>query len=400
MENPNEYWNNYQGMQDQQDMDNFGELGGSWLSRIWNDITGKTAQNKEFAQQEYLQDKQNEYNDPVNQMKRQAAAGINKNLAAAGIAGAGNQSAQAPAVASNSGGTAAGVTAAAGALGSVAGSVQSLASAKETNKLLSLRADNIRASTVGTLEKAGLDHWNALSVATMLPFMEVNQTADFYLKMAQYDNTRAEYQNILDQHDLNLENIRLTGSKADEAAENARFAKETTEFFVNHGYRDDAPSDIALRNSIVSGRKEQAGAIAGAIESASYSTNYGAYKADADTAYERMYNSLKADADTAYDRSEKSALGLAAGNADYASYLNDLEIYKSDVTNFMQMWFALPDSLKGFAVQFLGKELYGGSAALAGFDKKPKYNPAKIDNTEFVSHTRNKYGRKQFSGSW
>lgn len=400
MDKSNEYWNNYIGMQDQQDMEMYGDLGGSWLSHIWNDLTGKTAQNKEFAQQEYLQDKMNEYNSPVEQMKRMREAGINPNLAAQGISGSGNESAQAPSVASNSGGTAAGVTAAADSLGSVAGSVQSLASANETNKLLSLRADNIRASTVGTLEKAGLDHWNALSVATMLPYMEANQTADFYLKMAQYDNTRAEYQNILDQHDLNLENIRLTGSKADEAAENARFAKETTDFFVNHGYRDDAPSDIALRNSIVSGRKEQAGAIAGAIESASYSSNYGAFKADADTAYQRMYNSLKADADTAFERNEKSALGLASGNADYASYLNDLEIYKSDVTNFMQMWFALPDSLKGFAVQFLGKELYGGSAALAGFDKKPKYNPTKIDNTVFVSHNRNKYGRKGYSGRW
>lgn len=68
-----------------------------WVNRIldftglaqgfWNDLTGVTAQSREFQQQEYLMEKEQAYKDPVYQMERMRAAGINGNLAASGIAG-------------------------------------------------------------------------------------------------------------------------------------------------------------------------------------------------------------------------------------------------------------------------------------------------------------------------
>lgn len=55
----------------------FGET--SLLSTIWNDFTGNTAQQKEFEQQEYLMDKQNEYDKMENQVQRVLDAGLNPN---------------------------------------------------------------------------------------------------------------------------------------------------------------------------------------------------------------------------------------------------------------------------------------------------------------------------------
>lgn len=348
---------------------------------LWNDITGVTAQSREFAQQEYLQDKQNEYNTPENQMKRMVDAGINPNLAAQGIAGSGSQSAQAPAVSSNTGGAAAGLSAAAGLISGIGSGASGLAAAKETKELLGVKGQLMQAQTIQSLEAAGVDHWTATSIATLLPIQEANAQADFYLKLAQYDNTRAEYQVILDEHQLKLEQIRLAGNQADEAEEKARFAKAETDFFVEHGFRDDAPLDVSLRNAIVTGRKDEAAAVGSAIYSFNYNSAYGQYTADANTAFDRMKN---------------AAEGAAAGNADYQSYLTDLEVYKENVTGFMQMWYALPDSLKGFAVQFLGKELYGVSALLGDVDKKPTFKGrTKIQGDEF-SKSR-KHG---FSGRW
>lgn len=65
----------------------FGLLGGLGLiGTIWNTIASNQSQQREFEQQEYLMDKQNEYNDPSNQMARMKAAGINPNAAAQQIA--------------------------------------------------------------------------------------------------------------------------------------------------------------------------------------------------------------------------------------------------------------------------------------------------------------------------
>lgn len=91
----------------------------NFSSDLWGELSGKNSQQREFEQQEYLMDKQNEYNSPVNQMERLKAAGINPNVAAEAIAG-NNTSASPASVASNTQG-------AANALGQIASAVSGLA---------------------------------------------------------------------------------------------------------------------------------------------------------------------------------------------------------------------------------------------------------------------------------
>lgn len=91
----------------------------NFSSDLWGEISGKYSQQREFEQQEYLMDKENEYNSPVNQMERLKAAGINPNVAAEAIAG-NNTSASPSSVASNTQG-------AANAIGQIASAVSSLA---------------------------------------------------------------------------------------------------------------------------------------------------------------------------------------------------------------------------------------------------------------------------------
>lgn len=113
------------------------------IGGLWNDITGVTAQSREFAQQEYLQDKMNAYNSPVEQMKRMQKAGINPNIAAAGIAGSGNESAQAPAVSSNTQGVSQGLAAASGAVSGIMSSVSQRDVAESEAELNRANARNV-----------------------------------------------------------------------------------------------------------------------------------------------------------------------------------------------------------------------------------------------------------------
>lgn len=74
-------------MEENNDSLGLGLLGGLGLvGTIWNSVASRRAQQREFDQQEYLMDKQNEYNDPSNQMARMKAAGINPNTASQQIA--------------------------------------------------------------------------------------------------------------------------------------------------------------------------------------------------------------------------------------------------------------------------------------------------------------------------
>lgn len=65
---------------------------------FYNDLMGFTSQARDQAFQEYMQEKQWDYDRPSAQMARMADAGINLNLAAQGVAD-GNQSASAPSAA-------------------------------------------------------------------------------------------------------------------------------------------------------------------------------------------------------------------------------------------------------------------------------------------------------------
>lgn len=142
---------------------NFGVDPNGYVSGMWNDLMGFTSQSREFSQQEYLQDKMNEYNSPENQMARMRAAGINPNIAAAGIAGSGNESAQAPAVSNNQNGVANGIGQAAGAIASLGAGAAGFAGAglagkqaEEIATMLPIKASALTNESRLTLENIGL----------------------------------------------------------------------------------------------------------------------------------------------------------------------------------------------------------------------------------------------------
>lgn len=264
-------------------------------TKLYNDLTGFTAQQAEFEQQEYLMDKQNEYNTPANQMARMQAAGINPNTAAAAIAGGGSLSAQPSQVATNTQGTANALQAVAGGIGSLAGAKSDVAEANRTNELVSYEANKMSAETCKALEDAGLSHWSAMSISTLLPYQTANQKADFYLKLAQYDNCRADYQNILANHNAILQDIELkkaTISQMDYQnaliAEDTRWKQQENDHFDKWQYRSDVPNDVALRQSIIAGNGS-ADSIGQAIEISEQKAASGQFMAEEAYAYNIAY---------------------------------------------------------------------------------------------------------------
>ena len=135
---------------------NFGLDPNGYVSGLWNDVMGFTSQSREFAQQEYLQDKMNEYNLPVNQMKRLIDAGINPNLAASAVAGNGGESAQAPQVSSNTAGVAEGISKVAGTVASLGAGAASFADAAFKEGTLDVTISNLSADTKKKLVELGL----------------------------------------------------------------------------------------------------------------------------------------------------------------------------------------------------------------------------------------------------
>lgn len=252
-------------------------------SDLWDEISGKNSQMREFEQQEYLMDKQNEYNTPANQMARMKAAGINPNTAAAGIAGGGSTSAQPQAVSNNTAGASDALSSVAGALGSLGGAANDMANANRTNELLELEKRKMVADTTLSLENAGLSHWSALSMSTRLPYMTANDQADFYLKLANISETKQRYKNLVAEHDnivagyneiisrtkLNISEADVNQAQKGLIEENARWQKAENDFWESEGYLRSQPSDMALRNCVVNDNIENAEKIGGAIETSS-----------------------------------------------------------------------------------------------------------------------------------
>lgn len=199
------------------------------VAGLWNDITGASSQSREFAQQEYLMDKQNEYNLPVNQMARMKAAGINPNTAAIGIAQGGNESAQAPAVASNEQGVANGIGQAAAAIsgiGALPATVANLAAdsaakeavANETNQLLSLKGGLFRAQTYDAFTHAGLNFHQAAAFEIENQYRGIGLCLDIAAKRAQLPILRQTFRNLQAEYDVKMKNIEVMEQEIRESA--------------------------------------------------------------------------------------------------------------------------------------------------------------------------------------
>lgn len=144
------------------------------VSGFYNDVMGYTSQSREFAQQEYLMDKENAYNDPRAQMARMIAAGISPAAAAAAITGGQNVSAQAPSVASATP-SAAAADAASALLGGFSGAAVNYASAATDNLSRTPRIKEILSNTHKNLTSAGVDDNTARNLAIQNTFLPLEK---------------------------------------------------------------------------------------------------------------------------------------------------------------------------------------------------------------------------------
>lgn len=268
------------------------------ISGLWNDLTGVTAQSREFAQQEYLQDKQNDYNKPVNQMQRMIDAGINPNTAAAGISQGGNESAQAPAVASNESGAAQGLSAAGAALGAVTGGIGSLASAGlaaaqagEISALLDFKKNQFAADTAKTWIDAGMDRNMANYWGTKAAYAGIQERLDASQKIWSIKKVGKDIEKLNEDIKYRKEEIKLIGKQID-IAELKRRNDEIDLYFQQERKRiyGEVGVDITLPENQMLVEAYEAGTIddvASAFGKGAYATSRAAYDADLHTIEER-----------------------------------------------------------------------------------------------------------------
>ena len=239
-------------------------FGENVFSNFFAELSGYSSQQREFEQQEYLMDKENEYNTPAAQMARLKAAGINPQLAAAGIAGAPNVSASPAQVASNAAGAAQGLNAAMNAVGAGVDAVYKLTSAKKMEHEI----DQIDADTEKSLTELGFTKLQSRALGIQLKYMDYKERMSCYQVLANFATTKAQYHNILAEHNKIIEEcntlIAQQGLMASEQAvneaqakkidEETRWQKLQNDFFVDNGYIAGSPMFEALRDAIVNGK--------------------------------------------------------------------------------------------------------------------------------------------------
>lgn len=176
-------------------------------SNIVGELTGYNAQQREFQQQEYLMEKDMQWNDERSRMERMKAAGINPNAAASGIAGQ-SSDASAPTVASNQGGLSQGLNAVSGLANAITGGKASLADAAFKNATGEATAEKLRAESRKSFADIGLTNAQTASVMIDNKYADANWESELNIKRQQFENMKQEYQILLDNHNLILEQIK------------------------------------------------------------------------------------------------------------------------------------------------------------------------------------------------
>lgn len=213
-----------------QNAGNFGLDPDGLVSGLWNDWMGFTSQSREFSQQEYLQDKMNAYNTPLNQMKRMTKAGINPLNAAAAVAGSGSESAQAPSVASNQNGVQNGVASAAQMIASLGSSAAGFAEAAFKQGTLKPTIDKLNSEFEKNLVDKGFTEQQIDGLITDNKYRGENWEAEINLKRLQADdfyhqwqNLEAQYQLLINQAETEVHRWELLDSQAGEATAHANY---------------------------------------------------------------------------------------------------------------------------------------------------------------------------------
>lgn len=314
---------------------------GSFIGTIWNDLTGATEQQKEFEQQEYLIDKQNEYNLPSNQMARMIAAGINPNTAA-GIAGAGSVSAQPSPVSTNVGGPA-------GAVGAVGDAVSKysnlqLQEAQKENVIAQTKEihDNAESNRLlqaaqrfAALKAGGVDSEKAKILSIDYKYSNLEHIQDFYLKQQNIENMRAQYKVIQDEHELKLKEIdsydeRINASvslmeaqaleaekHAKQMEEDTRYQKKINDFWDENDFDPKSPCDVSLKQQW-----------AVAYKSGDYSAYEASLKAYGDSYFTAAYGNYNAESQFAGSIAYARSLGNNVAETMYGHANNIFDLAK------------------------------------------------------------------------
>lgn len=193
-----------------------------------NEVMGINSQRREFAQQEYLQDKQNDYDSFGSQFDRMISEGVNPNLAAKSLlGGAGTTSNAAPSVPSSNGSAAAGLSSLLNMLNpalQVSEMQKNRADAENTEtQTEGMRIDNffkplekrqglalLRAETNAAIKKGNLDEKSAQLMQWQY---------DFNVKVEPWmvQKLQGEALLISQQIETEIRRTRLTGAQADVA---------------------------------------------------------------------------------------------------------------------------------------------------------------------------------------
>lgn len=338
-------------------------------------------QDKEFAQQVSLQQMQNDWNSAPNQMELMKKAGINANVAAQGIAGAGNSpSVSAPNSAVGAG--AAGIGSAAQMVGAASEALNSGINAYEKTSLTGVEKDRRKAEIRNLLSAALHNDWLAYSISEMLPLQQENERADTYLKLANFDKAREEKKLVIKRISEAEENITrikneaallekqgnyVDAQKLYVQAETEQVKLENDklqwdkDWRTKYKYDNNAPVDVALEQAMVNDAPEDVvSAIGDSVKTVSYNTQKGFNDAEIEDAYIKAYNGFKAKADV---------------DADFAPYLAMIEANKSSIIEFVKTVLDNPNDLKGLFAKLVN--LIGQFGLSSQLDKGPVNNATK-----------------------
>lgn len=306
---------------------------------------------EDYARQVQLMDLQNQYNDPAAQMARMKAAGINPNVAAAGIAGNFNATASAPSV--NSGQAAASESAQglSGIANAAVGAATGLASQGgilDNLSTLALRKDKLSKEIGSLLKGMGytdaqtrslevslkyLDEKESLGVATMMANLDNiclqydmfnQQIAESKKRMSEMDAQIALYRN---QGDL-ANALKLQADKNTSILEMQRLEfdwyKSMREIYGIDFHRDPYHMLVA---AALQGKTDVVDALSNGVYDFNYNVSLGGFDARVNTVFDEMFN---------------SAAGQAAGNAENEKFLSFLRQNEYWVKQYLEFKFS-PD---------------------------------------------------------
>lgn len=240
---------------------------------LWQAAFPGESQYSEWSQQMVSTMYQNWYNSAPQSMKRALEAGINPYVAAQGIAGVGNSGVASAPPPVNAPNLAEVVSSAASGLSSLGSTFGNAAQGIATLGKLRHEIDNIDADTLNTFEQLGFTKLQSKALKVQLKYMDVKEQIGVWQALANFDKTKAEYQNILALHrnitaqfdeiiahkDLLIAQEGETKARElvdkamkDKLKAESEWQDYENQFFVKHGYKLGTPVYDAIHDKMVS----------------------------------------------------------------------------------------------------------------------------------------------------